>query len=114
MDNPKVQARTDSKELKFNCAMQHNIPDALNDDKRAAVEIIKVDAKVQAQRVMLMTMYGTTSIGGRECMGMINTKDSSLEMHLSHLAFDIWAKAIKGVPVATHQQCPLQQSELEH
>jgi hypothetical protein len=55
---------------------------------------IEVDAKVQAQRVMLMAMYGTTSIGGRECMGLVNPKDSSLAMHVSHLGFDIWAKAI--------------------
>ncbi|KAH9806927.1 hypothetical protein DFH28DRAFT_852315, partial [Melampsora americana] len=41
-----------------------------------------------------MNMYRTTSIGRRDCMGMVNTKDPSLAMHLSHLAFDIWAKAI--------------------
>ncbi|KAH9806972.1 hypothetical protein DFH28DRAFT_865166, partial [Melampsora americana] len=63
---------------------------------------------------MQMTMYRTTSTGRRDCMGMVNTKDPSLAMHLSHLAFDIWAKAIVRIPVVPHQQCPIQQSQLGH
>ncbi|KAH9808188.1 hypothetical protein DFH28DRAFT_1070122 [Melampsora americana] len=108
MSNPKVQAQTDTKVLKFNRAMQHNIPNALNDEDRAAVEMssIEVDAKVQAQRTMLMAMYGSATIGGRECMGLVNPKDTSLAMHVSHLGFDIWAKAIVNKQVGVTLKTP--------
>ncbi|EGG12503.1 uncharacterized protein MELLADRAFT_88919 [Melampsora larici-populina 98AG31] len=41
-----------------------------------------------------MKMYGCVSIGGKECMGIINPANTNEAMHLSHLAMDIWAELL--------------------
>ncbi|EGG12062.1 uncharacterized protein MELLADRAFT_89274 [Melampsora larici-populina 98AG31] len=57
-------------------------------------QAIHVEPDVQALRVTLMTMYGCVSIGGKECMGIINPANTNEAMHLSHLAMDIWAELL--------------------
>jgi hypothetical protein len=43
--------------------------------------------------------YGKSTIGGRECMGMVNPADPTMAMHLSHYAFDLWAAAIVSLSI---------------
>jgi hypothetical protein len=55
---------------------------------------IDVDPIWQAIRVKLMKDYGCISIGGRECMGIINPENTNEAVHLSHSMMDTWATDI--------------------
>ncbi|KAH9811586.1 hypothetical protein DFH28DRAFT_1084858 [Melampsora americana] len=100
MDNPKTVNRLKSKEDTFDQAVRDNHPDTLPSARNDELDMLAI-------RVKLMKDYGCISIGGRECMGIINPENPNKAVHLSHSMMDTWATDIfKHKPGVTTMMPP--------
>ncbi|EGF98513.1 uncharacterized protein MELLADRAFT_95642 [Melampsora larici-populina 98AG31] len=93
----------------FDRAIRDNHPDTLAPARNDELDMlgINVNPSFQEIRVKLMRDFGCVSIGGRECMGMINPENSNEAVHLSHAMMDTWANDIfKKKPGVTVMKPP--------
>ncbi|EGG09479.1 uncharacterized protein MELLADRAFT_95969 [Melampsora larici-populina 98AG31] len=104
IDNPKTANRLKSKEDTFDRATLDSHPNSLAPHR---IDELEMHIKWQRIRVKLMQDYGCVSIGGWECMGLINPENTNEAVHLSHLMMDTWATALfKRKPGATEMVPP--------